>query len=190
VELVECARAGRVPGPELQNHIRYCPGCAGRWEDERRLSARFQVMREAAAAWQPSAFRRRQLMLEFERAHQGGVRLWLKWGLIAAAVVLVAVAVTQDWRRPGAKPAAAVPIDFVSDAGAGETGFVDVPYAPPLATGELVTVIRTELEPAALSRMGIDVDAAGSVEIPADILVGEDGFPRGVRVLAEYSELQ
>jgi len=190
VELVECARSGQLPGPELQNHMRYCARCAERWEDERRLSARFQVIRQAAAAWQPSAFRRRQIMLEFEHAHQGGFRLWPKWALSAAAVVLVAVAVTHDWRRPAAKPAAAVAIDSASDAAADDAGFVDVPYAPPLATGELVRVIRTELEPAALARMGIDVDATEGAQIPADILVGEDGFPRGVRVLAEFSELQ
>jgi len=198
VELVECARAGQLPPPELQNHIRYCARCAERWEDERRLSARFQAIREAAAARQPSAIRRQQLLLEFERAHQGGFRVWARWALSAAAVVLVVVAVSHDWRyragSPAPQPAAllAVPADSASDSAAGESGFVDVPYAPPLATGELVRVIRTELEPAALARMGMDVDWADGAEIPADILVGEDGFPRGVRVLAdsEFSKLQ
>jgi hypothetical protein len=31
--------------------------------------------------------------------------------------------------------------------------------------------------------MGVYVDAAETDEIPADVLLGEDGFPRGVRVL-------
>lgn len=64
-----------------------------------------------------------------------------------------------------------------------ENDFVEVPYAPPLATGELVHVVRTELRPAALARMGIDIDTAVADEIPADVLLGEDGFPRGVRLV-------
>jgi hypothetical protein len=52
-----------------------------------------------------------------------------------------------------------------------------------LATGEFVRVVRTELRPTALARMGVYVDAAETDEIPADVLLGEDGFPRGVRVL-------
>ena len=197
VELVESARAGQLPPPELQNHIRYCARCAERWEDERRLSARFQAIREAAAARQPSPIRRQQLLLELERAHQGGFRVWARWALSAAAVVLVVIAVAHDRRYRAVSPAPqpallAMPTDSASDVAAGESGFVDVPYAPPLATGELVRVIRTELEPAALARMGLDVDSADGAEIPADILVGEDGFPRGVRVLAdsEFSKLQ
>ena len=140
VELVECARAGQLPRLELQNHIRYCARCAERWEDERRLSARFQAIREAAAVRPPSAFRRQQLMLEWEKAHQADFRRGLRWALSAAAVVLVVVAVAQDWRHrapnlaPQSAPFAA-PVDSASDVAAGETGFVDVPYAPPLATG-------------------------------------------------------
>ena len=70
------------------------------------------------------------------------------------------------------------PGEFVSN-----NDFVEVPYAPPLATGEFVRIVRTELRTTALARMGIYVDAAGADEIPADVLLGEDGFPRGVRVL-------
>jgi hypothetical protein len=46
-----------------------------------------------------------------------------------------------------------------------------------------VQVVRTELRPTALARMGIYVDAIDADAIPADVMLGEDGFPRGVRVL-------
>jgi hypothetical protein len=60
--------------------------------------------------------------------------------------------------------------------------FIEVPYAPPLATGEFVRVVRTQLRPTALARLGVYVDAAETDEIPADVLLGEDGSPRGVRL--------
>jgi hypothetical protein len=66
---------------------------------------------------------------------------------------------------------------------ADDNGFVAVPYTPPLAAGEFVRVIRTQFHPIALARMGVDVDLNEASEIPADVLVGEDGFPRAVRVL-------
>jgi hypothetical protein len=68
--------------------------------------------------------------------------------------------------------------------GTDEDGFLLVPYAPPLAAGEFLRVVRTELRPIALARMGIDVDFHLD-EIAADIVLGEDGFPRAVRLLEE-----
>lgn len=191
VELVEGARAGQVPGQGLQHHMYECARCHERWEDEHRLSVRLQAIRDAAAARQPSSIRREQLMLEFERAHQDGLHLWMKWALNAAAILLVVVALVHDWRsrHPAATPAnsvsLAVQLNSASDFAVDES-FIDVPYALPLAPGELVRVVRTELEPAALARMGIDVDAAGGAAIPADVLLGQDGFPRGVRLLPEF----
>ncbi len=67
-------------------------------------------------------------------------------------------------------------------------GFIPVPYVPPLATGELVSVVHTELYPAALANLGVSVDPVWATELPADLLVGEDGFPRAVRVSADYSD--
>jgi hypothetical protein len=66
-----------------------------------------------------------------------------------------------------------------------DSDFVAVPFAPPLATGEFVRVVRTELRPIALARMGFYVSAAAASEITADVVFGEDGFPRAVRVLEE-----
>ena len=56
------------------------------------------------------------------------------------------------------------------------------PNAPPVARVR-VRVVRTELQATALARMGIDVDADVQTEIPADVMVGEDGFPRAVRLV-------
>jgi hypothetical protein len=145
----------------------------------------------ALARRQPDA-RRERIMREFEQARQSAFRPSLRWALGMAAVVLLAVAAGQVWRN-GLQPAGPAnwavgsAADTMGASGPGElmsdNDFVEVPYAPPLATGEFVRVVRTELRPTALARMGIYVDTTETDEIPADVLLGEDGFPRGVRVL-------
>jgi hypothetical protein len=79
----------------------------------------------------------------------------------------------------GAPPAEIAQV-FAEDLMADE--FVAVPYAAPLAPGEYLEVIRTELTPAALARMGFVIQAASAREMTMDLMVGEDGFPRAVRV--------
>jgi hypothetical protein len=108
--------------------------------------------------------------------------------LSAAAVLLLTIAVGYGWRttrRPVAIEASVAEAALPADEQIDDNGFVAVPYAPPLATGEFVRVVRTELQPIALAHMGIYVDAADSSEIPADVMLGEDGFPRAVRVVEE-----
>jgi hypothetical protein len=124
------------------------------------------------------------LMCEFDLAHQSVVPASLKWLLSAAAVLLLTIAIGYGWRnsrRPVTIEAGLEAVEELTD----DSGFVAIPYAPPLATGEFVRVVRTELQPIALAHMGIYVDAADSSEIPAEVLLGEDGFPRAVRVVEE-----
>jgi len=207
-ELVECARAGLPPGAQLQGHLRACPPCRERWEGERAISVQFQKMRANALARRQPDAQRERIMREFEQVRPSAFRPPLRWALGMAAVLLLAVALGQVWRSgPRSTGPAKNPISGSSQESAnwaaegatvsasgsmGASGqdelianddFAEVPYAPPLATGEFVRVVRTELRPTALARMGVYVDAAETDEIPADVLLGEDGFPRGVRVL-------
>lgn len=163
--------------------MRQCPQCEQRWEDERSLSIQFRALRGAAARRQ-SETRRDQLMCEFDLAHQSVVPASLKWLLSAAAVLLLTIAIGFGWRNSRRPVAIAASMEAVEEL-ADDNGFVAIPYAPPLATGEFVRVVRTELQPIALAHMGIYVDAADSSEIPAEVLLGEDGFPRAVRVIEE-----
>lgn len=203
-ELVECARAGLPPGAQLQGHLRACPPCRERWEGERALSVQFQKMRGAALARRRPDAQRERIMRAFAQARPNAFRPSLRWAIGMAAVLLLAVAAGQVWRT-GLEPTgpAKTPITGAAEESAngpaGSTAgttdapgrgelissddFVEVPYAPPLATGEFVRVVRTELRPTALARLGIYVDSTDADEIPADVLLGEDGFPRGVRVL-------
>jgi hypothetical protein len=60
--------------------------------------------------------------------------------------------------------------------------FIAVPYTPPLAPGEIVRMVHAEFYPEALASMGVEVDPSWAGELPADVVVGEDGLPRAVRI--------
>lgn len=187
-EIVECARSGSQPGDALGEHLRQCSPCRERCEDELRLSEQFRALRDAARVRRPAETRRSRILTEFDAARPLRVRLWLKWSA-AAAVLLVALGSAELLRshRPPAAPTAAAAIAPTSGEFDGlpldSSGFMAVPYAPPLAAGELVSVVRTELRPSALARMGIYIDPGYSADIPADLVIGDDGLPRAVRLV-------
>lgn len=187
-EIVERARIGLEPGADLRVHLRECSGCRERREDERRLTMQIRMAREAAHIRPPVEERRKLILSEFEAARRRSIRPSLRWALATAAIVLLAIGLV-DLRRGGtrgtsnAPPAAALQETADDSLPADSNGFIAVPYAPPLATGEFVSVVRTELQPTALARMGIYVDAGYATDIAADVVVGEDGLPRAVRWL-------
>jgi hypothetical protein len=187
-EIVECARAGREPGAELARHLLECSRCQERWQDERSLTAHFGVIRDSAATRRRLDTRQERIMREFAMVHS---RARLKWALGAAAVLLLTIALALVWRSRIVTQKSAIvsqavsqPAEEADNSDPGDDNeFIDVPYAPPLATGEFVKIVRMELRPIALAGMGVDIDATGANDIPADVIVGEDGFPRAVRVL-------
>ena len=170
----------------MQAHLMACPRCRERREDEQRLNTHFRIMRDTVTH-QPSMARREQLMREFDRAQVRGFQVLWRWALNAAAILLVVLALVHDWRNHGHSGGRVAPQQVASaaDIGGEESDFVSVPYALPLAKGEFVRVVRTQLDPAALAGMGLNIEAADGAEIPADVMLGEDGLPRGVRVLPE-----
>ena len=136
--------------------------------------------------------------------HSSGSPSW-GWGLAAAAALLLAIGAGRELGvrtrhvpvRPAVlthgathslRPNETFLYEASADAGAlSSDEFIAVPYAAPLATGEIVRVVRTDLYPEALASMGIDVNPAWSGDMAADVVVGEDGFPRAVR-LAENTQ--
>jgi hypothetical protein len=178
IEVVEAARAG-APLGAAASHVRECAACRERWEAEQALAAPIRRLRAIAASEGSSVSRRAELMQAFERVHARS-RVQFHWGFAAAAAALLLFAVSLSRRGPVYDDTAAVAEEMSDD-----NGFTPVPYAPPLASGEFVKVVRTELYAAALDRMGVRISPAYSDQIPADVVVGEDGLPRAVRVLAQ-----
>jgi hypothetical protein len=205
-EIVECARRGGKPGAELGAHLSACSECNERWKSENELTSHFRVMRIHALARRPAGpspvldRNGEMLVREFDRRHQRAKGSWV-WTLAAAAAVLLAIGLGRELglsaKRVQVQPVSVrhkvnkpdvLLYEASADAGAlSSDEFIAVPYAAPLATGEIVRVVRTDLYPEALASMGIDVNPAWSGDMAADVVVGEDGFPRAVR-LADSSQ--
>ena len=206
-EIVECARRGEKPGAQLNAHLAACGECGERWKAESALTSHFRVMKIHAQARRPAGPARmldrngETLMREFERRQERAKGSWV-WKLAAAAAVLLAIGIGRELglsaKRMHAQPVVAkhagarplvyeATLETSGDADAlSSDEFIAVPYAAPLATGEIVRVVRTDLYPEALASMGIDVNPAWSGDMAADVVVGEDGFPRAVRLAENY----
>jgi len=107
----------------------------------------------------------------FRARHPRSSRLWIY--LAAAAVLVLAIAL-------GLKRSAVRPAEYVYSA----PGFVALPYAESGVPLESVVVIRVRMRPAELSSMGVAVPAAAeTAQFTADLLVGQDGVARAVRLV-------
>jgi hypothetical protein len=199
-ELVECARYEIEPRRGLRGHLSNCPRCGERWEAERQLTGQFRSIRMAAEEWAIPDAQRQVLLSRFalaypaRRPRRGAASSWI-WAFGAAAALLLAIYVghlAELRTRPVHSPAVrthevrsdeTVLYEASSDASAlSSDDFIAVPYAPPLAQGEIVRVVHTDLYPEALASLGIGVDPVLVGDTPADVVVGEDGIPRAVRI--------
>ena len=68
------------------------------------------------------------------------------------------------------------------------TAFIALPGAASLPTFESGAIVRMDLELSALAAYGLDISAAaGRSPVQADVLVGQDGEPRAIRVVTSSS---
>ncbi len=68
------------------------------------------------------------------------------------------------------------------------TGFVSLPYAADPATLEDGAVVRVVLSRSALASLGLPVADVGATEqVPADIVLSEDGAPQAIRLVSRAS---
>jgi len=90
---------------------------------------------------------------------------------------------------PGGTPTAsgespAEPSPDVESASYAASDFVPVPYAGSITADDPGMIVRVQLTRASLAQLGYPVaEAQGEDLISADILVGEDGWPRGVKLI-------
>ncbi len=123
------------------------------------------------------------LMARFDATHRGSKQNRWFWALATAAIFVFAIVLLQRLPRhtapviPGTADST-----LLATAESQDDGFIPVPYVPPLAPGEQERIVHTELYPAALASLGISVDPAWTAAVSADLLVGQDGFPRAVRI--------
>jgi hypothetical protein len=199
-DLVDLARADRrnglsAVGPhrELRAHLAVCAGCRDRWDAERQLTAQLGIIRAGTAVLRSSDQRRKSLLQDFSQVHRHKAVASWAWALGAAAALLLAVFLGHaagKWTRPAVRSKTVrsertfvYQASLSSDASAlSSDDFIAVPYTPPLAPGEMVRVVHADLDPDALASMGVEVDPSWAGDLPTDVVVGEDGLPRAVRI--------
>ncbi|HEU5022268.1 MAG TPA: hypothetical protein VFT60_10260 [Bryobacteraceae bacterium] len=192
LELMECARRGGNMPAALSAHVDCCESCRIRWQSEQDLSTHLRALRIPAIPegheWGKAA-----LMLEFGRRRRHLRRARWMWAASAAAVLAVGAFTIRDigQRHGDMEPTAAAqpftPREYPQETfalaeEAGEEGFIRLPFALPPVPGETFGIVRTELNPAQLARMGVRVDAGWSGTVEADVLVGQDGLAQAVRL--------
>lgn len=114
-----------------------------------------------------------RLLAAFDaREHARPRRLWMPAAVLAMAASLAAVGFLHDLRgRPATQPR-------------NEKVFVAIPYTFPPAPYERTTIVRMNVEIAALMAAGFNVQAADAgASVPADVLFGQDGRAVAIRTL-------
>jgi hypothetical protein len=192
-DVVDATRSNNASGldRQLRAHLAVCADCAERWDAERQLTAQLGIIRARTAALRSPDHQRESLLQDFSRIHRHkAVPSWA-WALAAAAAILLAVFLGHaagKRTRPVVRQERTVLYEaslsnLSNDASAlSSDDFIAVPYTPPLAPGEIVRMMHANFYPEALASMGVDVDPSWAGELPADVLVGEDGLPRAVRI--------
>ncbi len=154
--------------------------------EEESLAAPLWSIRAAVALERSSEFRRAQLLAKVGRKRPAalGRRVWA-WGATAAAVAALAFLLLRTPPVVQA-PEAQSSSDELALAAfpdlSEESGFVPVPFAQPPAPGESVRVVREELDGVELAALGFDPPGGFAATFKADVVLGEDGMPRAVRL--------
>ena len=194
-----------------REHLRECPHCAALHENWLALRADLGALgRETAGAETPPRVEMR-LRQEFRTKHitvkRQRVGIVIGWSL-AAAVVLVVATTWMSWRvqrganvayktdiattatskgnlgqsSSGVTTPAGSELGDVLVASNGSGDFTLLPGSIPPAP-EDATVVRVQMQRAALGALGLTVDEEHAGDwIQVDLLVGDDGLPQAVRL--------
>lgn len=188
-------------------HARACQDCAARLDAAQSLAESSELLREEVCSSEAPAHLETGLLTEFRNQHrQTRTRKQFTniLALAAAAACLAfagwlsyakwlrtpvpspqLTASTQSGRSngsfqpaqlPGASSHAVTDNDQLAD-------FVPVPFADESAPDDPGIIVRVQLTRAALGKLGYQVEKGKGMElVSADFLVGEDGWPRAVRL--------
>jgi hypothetical protein len=185
--LVDLAR-GIEPAPHrmeiLEAHLRECPDCERRLERERGMSASLRALAVATAVGPWDAASEAALLVAFDGAQtrRRSPRRWFVSVAAAAALLTVATTAVVRHRAPAVvTPPPAIAAASAQVAAARETAFVVWPGAADLPTFESGQLMRVELPASVALSLGL-APSGRAVVVQADVLVGQDGFARAVRL--------
>jgi hypothetical protein len=180
--IVDFARG--VPLPEstatlVESHIQGCRTCAARLQRERELSSGLKAVAGLTAAARPAPEMEQRLLEAYAVTHAQAsrARTYSRVWRAAAAVLLIAAGLSTwsvwDVQPAGPANAARGPYDE----------FMPLPIASALPALESGVIVRIELPVAALPRYGVAIPDTARREVEADLLVGQDGQPRAIRLI-------
>jgi hypothetical protein len=187
-------------------HAEICPSCGFRLAEAQEVAT---ALRKASVECRSltapdrvesalmAAFRASKA--ETSRGSKPRWRLALGWGAAVAALAFALLIRAPGhsstpaatglahiaMRGSGAKTSGSQPVaDSENASAASASGFVPVPFAGGFARGDSGVIVRVQVPRAALAELGYPVDdAQGGGVVQADLLVGEDGWPRAVRIV-------
>jgi hypothetical protein len=167
----------------VRSHLRSCPSCGVLVERQRAVSA---ALRRLASGQEVPALnpgRLNTLLSAMGQPPKRSRRATAAVGLSMAASVLIVASLSVGLQRgalaPGSPQVVAAALAPPMSA---ETAFVVLPGADALPRLESGRVIRIEISESELTAFGLWSPArAGAVQ--ADVLVGQDGLARAVRLV-------
>jgi len=183
--LVDLARGGVLDADrraEVDRHLRECRACTARLEDERALSAALGRLAQEIEVPALDPESERALLASFDRARAQAHPRARVWRPLAAAAVF-ALATTIAWtivHRLAGTPAPIVSAPPVAVLPA--TEFVPWPGASSLPTFESGQLMRMDLPASVVLSLGLVPPASQTGVVRADVLVGQDGYARAVRL--------
>lgn len=172
--IVEASRGGPLP-PFIREHIEACARCRAALRHQERLTRGLHDL-AASAPDGVSDAAEAALMAAFD-AHAANRRTpWRTIAGTAAAAVLLAATIIfalRDFER----------VQQRIEPPAAPSAFVPWPGADTLPAFESGEIVRTELPVSVLPLLGIQpATAVRSETVPADVLIGQDGLARAVRL--------
>jgi len=188
--ILDLARGQEPAGAEqaaLRAHLSGCPACAARLVREQELTAGLRALSHATGRDRPSAGLEDRLLESFATMHRSGVarrsRQWRTWAGAAAAMIVMACIVFA-WRVSREVDGIRRTVPVEESSGPGE--FVAWPGAAALPAFESGQLVRTELPATVLPMLGIvPARELTSHSVAADLMVGQDGFARAVRLVQD-----
>ena len=127
--------------------------------------------------------RERALLQAFDAAQERRRRSprIARWRPAFAAAAMLALAATAMWMIAGRSRPAPVAVPPLTT-----TGFVVWPGAAELPTLESAHLMRMAVPVSALPSLGLAPPASHAPTVQADVLVGQDGLPRAVRLSPDF----
>src|SRR5262249_30678939 len=187
---------------EALEHARTCGNCAARMAGVQALGELVEAAGEDGRGEETPERVEMALLAAFrrERQRRRGWRRALEWAAVgvAAAGLLVAAWFSYGmWKAEIPHGQGTGAVGSAVGIGAGTqpanwegsdadlmADFVPVPFGDGIEPDVPAMVVRVELTRAALGVLGYPVDKANAAQVVrADVLVGEDGWPRAVRLV-------